>query len=353
MRKNILANAVSVACMGATLSVASISTASADATTMYNLYQENGGVACAPCSGSATDGWVYGFGSAPTPDTAVEWAGTADSRAPFGYSGGGALHWGIGFDGFGGAEISNADSLARYGKSADIDTAKGAWSDANRGDASGWRHSLEYGVVKSNVRGRVVVTVMGVNEPGTNFGFTVFKGMDTSTTAYGHHGSWNGGNNVDGITTNSLPKGGTTFTVDDVVAYTSGGATASNLNTISFLADADQEYTIVLGGYKNGKWNETTDGYIAMVSHKLDFNVEVTDLIGQVEALNSSKGTNGLIAKLEEALNATNITVKANKLQDFIDGVEAKRGKGLSESDADALVATARFILDNEVNWFI
>lgn len=269
--KTKLATAVAMTITGTALSMAGVSTASAASTTMYNLYNENGGVACAPCSTGATDGWVYGgIGGAPSAGV-TGWAGTSSpTTAAFGYTGGGVLHWGLHMDNFGSAEISNADSLSTYGKSADIDVAKGAWSDAVSGNtnpgAKGWRHDLDFGLFKSDVAGKVTLDVQGVNQSGTNFGFTVFKGMDTSTGAYGHHGSWNANNNEGGVSADSLPGGGTNFTVSDIVAYSVGGTSPMYLNTISFDAEAGEIYTIALGGYRNGAWGDTTDGYVLNAS---------------------------------------------------------------------------------------
>lgn len=285
MKPTKIAKAIAMAITGTVMSVGAISNASASATatTMYNLstYEGNdfssNNTACAPCNGGVgTDGWVWGFNGAPLGSTnsVASWAGTGGTNTtPFGYNGGGVLHWGVHMTANGTAEISSQDSLTRYGVGADIDTAKGAWSDQALSGAQGWRHDVDFGLFKSDVGGTVTVNAQGINQSGTNFGFTIFKGMDTSTVDYNHHGSWNLGNNtqLSAPTSSSLPNGNTTFTVANMVAYSIGGATPSNLNTISFTAEAGQIYTIALGGYKNGKWGDTVDGY------KLD--------IGQVSAV--------------------------------------------------------------------
>lgn len=282
MQRTQLTQAIALAL--AALSTGTAPAVHAAATTMYNL-STGGGVdasgnatPCAPCGAGATDGWVWGFdpglssGFAPKGATAsvAKWAGTAATyTTPFGYNGGGALHWAVQMTGAADtAEISSQDAVNRYGVGADIDTAKGAWSDNSLTGASGWRHDLDYGLFKSNTGGIVTLTVNGVNQTGTNFGFTVFRGMDTSAVAYGHHGGWNKNNNVGGITADSLPSAGlpasqaTSFTTGQIVAYSVGGATPKNLNTISFLAMPGQVYTVVLGGYRNGDWWDTTDGYV-------------------------------------------------------------------------------------------
>jgi hypothetical protein len=123
---------------------------------------------------------------------------------------------------------------------------------------------------RSDTSGTVTLNAHGILQSGTNFGFTIFKGMSTNSH-YDHHKGWNATNNIKGITPFSLPSGGgITFTVSDIVAYSVGGNDPQNLNTISFDAESGQIYTIVLGGYRNGKWVETTDGYrlnVSQVSH--------------------------------------------------------------------------------------
>ncbi len=118
--------------------------------------------------------------------------------------------------------------------------------------------------------GPVTLSAVGVSGDGTTkaFGFTIFKGMDTSTGAYNHHGAWNSGNNTQlgAPTAASLPGGGFNLTAGDIVAYSVGGTTPQNLNTITFNATAGQVYTIILGGYKNGGWTDTTDGYKLTIS---------------------------------------------------------------------------------------
>lgn len=276
-----LAKAIALAAAGTALSVAGITNASAASTTMYNLFHANSngaGVACSPCAIGSTDGWVYGgTGNAPSSGVSPGFVGiggssTASTSTPFAYNGGSILNWGLHMTSNGTAEISNADAIARYGVSADIDTAKGAWSDAVSGStnnagqiASGWRHDLDIGLFKSDVGGLITLSATAINGSTAtstpNFGFTIFKGMDTSTAAYAHHGAWNSNNNAAGVTASSLLGTSATFTTADIVAYSVGGANPSNLNTISFNAEAGQIYTILLGGYRNGDWGVTADGY--------------------------------------------------------------------------------------------
>ncbi|WP_262965544.1 PEP-CTERM sorting domain-containing protein [Methylobacter psychrophilus] len=291
MTKTKLAKAIALTITGVALTAGSVSSASASSTTMYNLFHSQGTVPCAPCSAGETDGWVWGGVADSTPSgtdtidlaTGAGWLGTAaQDKTPLGYKGGGVLHWAVQLNGGGTAQISNADSIARYGVSADIDIAKGGWSDnisGNTGVAGGWRHDVDFGLFKSDIAGLVTLSALAVNgtSPTTtpNIGFTIFKGMDISTASYLHHGAWNSTNNASGLTSASLPGGGTNFSglasgttavknaaaIANIVAYSVGGASTSNLNDISFTAEAGQIYTIALGGYRAGGWVDTLDGY--------------------------------------------------------------------------------------------
>ncbi|MGR8930704.1 MAG: VPLPA-CTERM sorting domain-containing protein [Gammaproteobacteria bacterium] len=280
MKQTKLGKAIAYAAAGVALTACSIPMASAAVTTMYNLTtnyaNDNSDNTSDPTAGGAwqlsggTDGWNYGMSGRTVPI----WAGTASSDStPFGYVAP-QLNWAVEItEGLGGkGEISTFDAFNRYGVYADIDTAKGAWSDAISGTtnpgAKGWRHDLEYGLFKSDTSGKVTLGAKGVLQSGTDFGFTVFKGMSTNTV-YNHHGSWNALNNEFGLSPASFPfdpNEDNPWTISDIVAYSAGGANPINLNTISFDAVAGQIYTIVLGGYRNGAWGETNDGYRLTVS---------------------------------------------------------------------------------------
>jgi len=284
-RKTKVANAVAMTLAGAALTFGAVSTASAGSTTMYNLTTSfgadnstnitdpsNGGAGPWALSGG-TDGWLYGLNglSGGTDTSIAKWAGTTGlNKTPFGYTGA-QLNWGLEITGYDTATVSTFDAFSRYGVYADIDTAQGAWSDTAEVGAAGWRHDLDFGLFRTDQNDALVtLTIDSIITPSavSNFGFTIFKGM-SSNLAYGHHGGWNAGNNAGGITSASLPGGGTTFSVGDVVAYTVGSnpvGTETNLNTIQFYAAANQVYTIVLGGYKVGGWGSTNDGYVLNVT---------------------------------------------------------------------------------------
>ena len=268
--------AVVMALAGSTVAFGGISSASAS-NTMYNTF--NAFATATPTDGDpaaggaqpTTDGWVWGgiggTKAAPGPGTPATFVGidgskTPKSRTPFGYKGSAIVNWAVQLGCSDSGVISQADSFTRYGVYADIDTAKGAWSDNSVSGAGGWKHNLDIGLFKSKVDTDVTLSVAGLTQTGTQFGFTIFKGVDTTTdVAYGHHGAWNAGNNASGVTTASLVPG-TSFTTADVVAYSVGGASPSKLNQIVFHAKANKVYTIVLGGYRNGAWYDTADGYV-------------------------------------------------------------------------------------------
>lgn len=274
-----LAKAIAYAIAGVTLSTGAISNASAETTTMYNLTRaggvDNSNNTTSPTTDNVwsanfigdTDGWLYGKGgsSAGTDTSIAKWAGTTGTnKTPFGYTGA-HLNWAVEVKGGGTATISTFDAFAHYDTYADIDTAKGAWSDAQEAGSSGWRHDLDFGLFRSNTNGAVTLSAKGIIQSDTDFGFTIFKGMSTNND-YAHHEGWNAQSNAFGLSIASLPGGGTTFTVEDIVAYSVGGGSPNNLNTISFDAEAGQVYTIVLGGYRNGAWDDTNDGYELTVS---------------------------------------------------------------------------------------
>lgn len=192
-----LAKAIAYALAGVALTAGSVSVASAATTSMYNLTTsggaDNSSNAIDPTTGGTwalsgdTDGWLYnknGF-SAGTDTSIAKWAGTTGiNKTPFGYKGA-HLNWGFEITGGNGGtgEISTNQAFSKYGVYADIDTAKGAWSDAvssntNNGTtqiASGWRHDLEFGLFKSDTTGAVTLNAQGIMQSGTQFGFTILK----------------------------------------------------------------------------------------------------------------------------------------------------------------------------------
>ena len=124
--------------------------------------------------------------------------------------------------------------------------------------------------------------------------------------------------------------------------------------------------TIVVNGTNGwtGKltWNYQGSIYSLNIGTFSDIIVEVVgspspeqliqDLIDVVEVLNTKEGiVNSLDAKLQnalEALDAANAGQRqdaVNKIQAFINAVEAQSGKAIEEADADLLVDSAQLII--------
>lgn len=278
MQKTKLAKAISLTVAGLAMS-----SAASASTTMYNMNNFGG------LSGN-TDGWVWSdpantqtgaagknvdantttgapaggnFANYNSATRAANFVGTASpSTTPFGFNATSSLNWGIQLTSAGDSgQISAADSLARYGVAAEIDTGGGAWQD--NVTPTGWKHQTDIGLIVSDVTQVVHINLatLGNLTPETfsTFGVTVFEGMDTSTASYNHHGAWNN------------PAAGKPFTLDnpfatvglDNIGY-SNNVTASE--DFSFIAQAGQVYTLYLGGYNFSKWNTGLDNYLMNVT---------------------------------------------------------------------------------------
>jgi hypothetical protein len=267
LTKTKLANAVTKTLVGAVLS-AGASTAFAS-NTMYNTFSTAGvpnvstGIPNVNGLNNNTDGWTHTNGTANS-GALQPWAGTAglynDTR-PFNYIGSASLNWAAKLTSAGDtAEISAADSLARYGVAAEIDTGGGAWQD-NSATPTGWKHQTDIGLIASDVTQQVHINLvtLGNLTPTTfsTFGVTVFQGMDTATGAYSHHGAWN-------CPACATP---TPFTKDNPFSGTAGLTNigysnhVTGTNDFTFTAQAGQIYTIYLGGVGFSKWNTGIDNY--------------------------------------------------------------------------------------------
>jgi len=249
MTKTKLAKAVTMVLAGAALS-AGVSNAFAS-NTMYNTFTT--------AATTATDGWTHTNGTANS-GTLQPWLGTTglyNDVRPFNYIGSSHLNWAAELTSVGdSAEISAADSLARYSVAAEIDTGGGAWRD--NVTPTGWKHQTDIGLVKSDVTQQVHINLMTLGNltPSTfsNFGVTVFDGMDTNIGAYSHHGSWN--NPAAGKPyTASNPFGTTGLTNIGYSDHVNG------VTDFTFTAQAGQIYSIYLGGVDFSKWNTGVDNY--------------------------------------------------------------------------------------------
>ena len=258
LKKNKLAKAIAIAMTGTALSVGASSAVAS--TTMYNTFTT--------VASTATDGWTRtydnGTGTATGPlsqgnkGTIVPWLGTSGGALPFNYTGSSHLNWAVQLSSAGdSATISAADSLAKYGTAAEIDTGGGAWRD-NSATTTGWKHQTDIGLVTSNVAQNITLnlTTLGNLLPSTfsKFGVTVFDGMDTSTANYSHHGAWNNPVASKPYTANN-PFGTTGLTN---IGYSD---TVDGVNGLTFTAQAGHIYSIYLGGVNFSKWNTGVDGY--------------------------------------------------------------------------------------------
>lgn len=273
MNRSKLAKSISLLLTAGTLTVAGTSNAFASAT----YYNTNKPIDAAPIvvdgisyeehytdtGALGTDGWIKSDNSGNS-GTVLPWLGTTGGVRPFDYVGKMPANWAAKITAVGDSlEISQADAALRYGSTwgpyeetlVNIDTAKGAWSDGYQG----WGHNTDIGLFKSDVTALVTLnltTLFNDSEPDkswSNFGVTVFTGMDTGNAGYSHHYDWNcptcaspqlftksnpGGSDgviYDGSIGVSIPGQAYSANVDDTTGFT-------------FLAQADQVYSIYLGG---------------------------------------------------------------------------------------------------------
>jgi len=264
MEKTQLALAIAGLALSATVSTAS-------AHTMYNTFTTT--------ASSQTDGWIRVFDGngdavATGPESQgnkgnfVPWVGTAGGALPYGYAGSSHLNWAAELHSIGQTlEISRADALTRYNFAAEIDTGAGAWLDEGHSaqgaptvvGPTGWRHQTEIGLIKSHIDADIVLRPSVVDGTGfniQNFGITVFRGMDTNTGNYSHHGAWNcPGCNPARPFTQDNPFGtqGLSYLIHD--------ATVDANNPLVFRAQANQIYSIYLGGAGVGRWNANLADY--------------------------------------------------------------------------------------------
>jgi len=261
MLKTKLAKAITLA----VASTAFVSSASASST-MYNKFTTT--------AASATDGWVWGGVGVGTPKTEAQvgvpvvnpnasnlsnpgFVGTAtDTSTPFGYIGSSHLNWGAELTTAGDSlEISQAESVLNHGFAAEIDTGAGAWMDAGSETkaATGWKHQTDIGIIKVAEDMLISIAASAVNgNLLSNFGMTVFEGMDTNTGNYSHHGGWNSNATA---STNDNPFG------TQGVTYLKHDGTVDSNNLFTFLAEADKVYSLYLGGNGVGTWNNNVEGY--------------------------------------------------------------------------------------------
>jgi hypothetical protein len=236
--------------------------------TMYNLYNASDEPRVTdgsplPLEGQVggTDGWVWGAVggvSGGNPDAANPgWIGPNGHTTTnvFNSTKAIALNWAAHVTATDDSlEISQADAVERYGEFGvypDIDTAGGAWLQAV---GNGWRHNIDIGLFKSDVKQNVILNIQGILSPSANFGITLYKGLSSSETVYGHHGPYfgNSGHDFEGM--------------EHIKFTPRDPSTGLTTNSLSFLADAGQIYTVILGGNNGENWNKKFDGYKLSIS---------------------------------------------------------------------------------------
>ncbi len=294
MIKTKLARAISMTLAGGALSLGAVSNAAAITTTMYNGYKFDS-------AASNTDGWVYGgIGYNNNPKSPAQTNGLVNPNAsqtfkdslpnnsvgvanfigiggssassastPFGYVGSSHLNWAVDITGGGSqtAEISVADAQTKYGFTAEIDTGAGAWQDVASDPDTGWKHQTDIGLIKTDVDSYITLNLTRMSSPSTpglvndNFGVTIFTGMDTNTEGYAHHGAWN----CPDCTTASLFTKNNPFGTTGLTHLTHD-ASVDSTNGITFLALANQVYSIYLGGAGVGQWSQNVSDYKLSIS---------------------------------------------------------------------------------------
>lgn len=280
-----LARAVTLALTGTALSMGTLGIAQAH--TMYNTYNAYAAPA-ATDGGSGTDGWTrvggssanYALGAAlgSGSDAVQNWVGTCGflpcQTRPFGYQGHQALNWAVEIHNVGDtAVVSQADADADYGHTwgyADIDTARGAWNDKGpTGSATtgqGWAHNTDYGLFMSEVTAYVTLTPSTVSGNWNNFGITVFTGMDDENSAYSHHSGWNTKFLSGGDPDNSNPSENPAKVSNPHGTNNLTYLTHSESGDLTFLAVANQIYSIYIGGNSGAGNFGPHDGYILNIT---------------------------------------------------------------------------------------
>lgn len=208
---------------------------------------------------------------------------TGSPILPFGYGGTSHLNWALHLTGMSdSAEISQADSLARYGFAAEIDTGGGAWRDDGTSNASniqtGWKHQTDVGLIQSDVTQTIILNLTNLSQDpniySPRFGITVFEGMDSKTGAYVHHGSWNNPTSIPAAP-GGTPPAQAAHPYDMSNPWGTVGLTflkysdmvdATALHSFMFTAEVGKVYTVYLGGVDFGDWNDKLANYKLTIS---------------------------------------------------------------------------------------
>jgi len=257
-----LSKAIRLAVTGSALACCTMSTVSAHV--MYSTFNQGEEVGL----GYSTDGWNLrwqeGHSWVGTGGTASQVLGATSngsditSATPFGFSGYQALNWAAMIHTTSESHtVSRADALATYGVAADIDTAKGAWFDGELG----WAHQSDYGLIKAMEDTKIKLSLSNIGGDWTNFGVTVFTGMDTGLGSYNKHSGWNQYEYTD-FSTGEAIYDPNAFTYSNPHGTTGlNYLTHSETSDLEFTALAGQEYTVILGGNDAGHYGYPINEY--------------------------------------------------------------------------------------------
>jgi len=270
--KNIkLSKAITLALAGTALSIGAVSNVSAKS--MYNTYNRTPTADGTDGGSYGTDGWVWGAKVSYADSVlnshqdAAPWVGTADDKVAFNYQGSAPVNWAALLEGAGASQvISQQNSFDTYGIYADIDSTGGSWLDSNK---TSWKHNTEIGLIKSEITQKVHINISslnGISKFGTEkYGANIYKGMDTTTGFFNHHGVWSepdlGIFNLD----NPLYAFDPSVTGTGMT-YLTHNTNIDKSNDISFVAQAGEIYSILLGGYLGEDWNQQHDGHVINIT---------------------------------------------------------------------------------------
>jgi len=269
MKNTLLSKAITIALTGSSLFLCTNVSAKA----MYNTYNSHDTFTPTDNGKKGTDGWVWGkslfydLAEELNHPSDASWAGTDDNKAPFNYQASGHLNWAAHIQGAGHSQvISQQNAFDSYGVYADIDSTGGSWVDQT---GTSWKHNTEIGLIKSDVTQRVHINISSLTGPsalGTSkYAATIYTGMDTTTGSYNHHGVWNYHNF--GTVNHDNPL----YILDPLVEGTgmkhlTYSTNIDESNNLTFIAQAGEIYSILLGGYLGENWNTQHDGHIVNIT---------------------------------------------------------------------------------------
>jgi len=259
----------------------------AAASVMYNTYNQY--AANIGTDGDGDDGYTRSGSGTGEP---VAWVGSADGKLPFGLSEQALpfANWAVYLDAAGQSEtVSGQQAYGSYGVWADLDTTQGGWFDGSRGTI----YSMDLGLIKSSVTQQVSINVANIDSNSwQNFGISVYSGDNQlhpetkfeqtgsvccdingdpvaiyGDVQYGylsgmsHYGYWDfrdpAASGLGGV---SSILGDDPFHSDAIDYVTHG-----EHSTVTFIAEADQIYVILLGGNSGGSMYGESKGYEVVI----------------------------------------------------------------------------------------